>query len=49
MLMRRPWGGRFCGQAAENVAAAKKKKKEPAGREIGPRTGKEERLPTDHA
>jgi len=27
MLMRRPWGGRFCGSAAENVAAGAKKKK----------------------
>jgi len=34
MLMRRPWGGRFCGSAAENVAAgAKKKKKSRIGQE----------------
>jgi hypothetical protein len=34
MLMRRPWGGRLCGSAAENVAAgAKKKKKSRIGRE----------------
>jgi len=25
MLMRRPWGGRFCGSAAENVTAGAKK------------------------
>jgi len=50
MLMRRPWGGRFCGSAAENVtAAAKKKKRAGWGERGGPRVGKEERLPTDHA
>jgi len=51
MLMRRPWGGRFCGAAAENVTAAAKKKKKRAGwgERVGPRVGKEERLPTDHA
>jgi len=27
MLMRRPWGGRFCGTAAENVAASALRRK----------------------